>query len=149
MKDSEHELRMELKYVKEAIPCDNQRLLIADDEKMVRNVLDKVIKFNLPNCRIDLAVNGAEAVGSFREIHQRVILMDIKMPVMNGIAAFSEITKMCENNNWEMPSVLFCTGYVPSPHIKKIIERNSNHACFLKPIKNEVLLKAITMRLNV
>ncbi|MFC1499013.1 response regulator [Verrucomicrobiota bacterium] len=148
MKNSEHELGIGLKYVKEPIPCDHQRLLIADDERVVRDVFKRIIKFNLPNCRIDLAVNGAEAVGSFREIHQRVILMDMKMPVMDGAAAFSEIMRMCETNNWEMPSVLFCTGYAPSVYIKNIIEQDSNHACFQKPIKNEVLLKAITMRLS-
>ena len=127
---------------------DRNRILIADDEHGIREVFRQVLAYGLPQCRVDLAVNGAEAVESFRAAHQGVVLMDLHMPVMNGEVAFIEIRKMCMENGWEMPAVVFCTGYEPPHEIRNIVSENSAHCVLRKPVSNETLVEALRLRLN-
>jgi CheY-like chemotaxis protein len=128
-------------------PCTKDRVLIVDDEQSIRTLFSQVLSFGLPDCRMDLAVNGAEAVESFREIHQAVVLMDLCMPVMDGNEAFDEIRKACEELKWEMPSVVFCTGYDPSQQVQNAIAGNPKHCLLRKPVTNDTLTEAIKIRL--
>ena len=127
--------------------CDKNRILIVDDEQSIRDVFRRVLSYGLPKCRIDLAVNGAEAVESFRQTHQGVILMDLHMPIMNGERAFMEIRHICLENDWEMPSVVFCTGYEPPHEIQNIVSENPRHCALRKPVTNETLIEALKLRL--
>ena len=123
------------------------RVLIVDDDKTIRELFLQVVSYGLPNCRVDLAVNGAEAVEEFRQARHSVLVMDLKMPVMDGEQAFAEIVKLCKAESWTMPSVIFCSGYVPSDRISIIIEDSPAHCLLLKPITAGQLLDAIKVRL--
>ena len=129
------------------LPCHRSRLLIVDDEKNVRDLFFKVLACDLPDYRVDLAVNGAEAVENFRQAHHSVILMDLSMPVMNGETAFEEIEKVCQELNWEMPCIIFCTGYDPSQRIRSLVAENSRHCLLLKPVTHACLVEAFKKRL--
>jgi CheY-like chemotaxis protein len=87
-------------------------------------------------------------VEQFRLGRHAVILMDLFMPVMDGEAAFHEIEQLCENEKWEMPSVVLCTGYNPSHKIRSIIAANPKHCMLQKPVRNQVLVETIQSRLN-
>lgn len=128
--------------------CDKNRLLIVDDEKAILNLFRRLISMRLPNCRIDVAVNGAEAVEQFHEAHHGVILMDLRMPVMDGQTAFKEIQKLCRADNIEMPSVIFCTGYTPPDTIQTLVDNNPAHCILSKPVSDKDLLGAIRARLS-
>ena len=69
--------------VKIALP--NARILVVDDNAVnllfATNLLKKV------GLQFDKAINGAEAVEKFTGRHYDLILMDLKMPVMNGFEA--------------------------------------------------------------
>ena len=129
------------------LPRSGRRILIVDDEKLIREVFLRVVSSGLPDCRIDVAVNGAEAVESFRTARQSVLVMDVKMPVMDGETAFNEIQKLCESENWEMPSVIFCTGYDLSGVVRDMVENSAKHCLLMKPIRNWQLIKEIQARL--
>gem|GEM_PF-1939178 len=131
-----------------SIPCNKGRLLIADDEKGIRSIFQQVVSYGMPNCRVDLAVNGLEAVESFRTNHQDVLLMDCCMPEMDGWTAFCKIQEICDKCQWEMPSVIFCTGYNPPSQLAQYLKDNSRHCLLLKPVRNEVLLKALSSRMK-
>lgn len=128
--------------------CDKSRILIADDEQSIREVFRRVLSYGLPKCRIDLAVNGAEAVESFRQAHQGVILMDLHMPVMSGDRAFMEIRHICMESGWEMPAVVFCTGYEPPHEIHNIVSENPKHCVLRKPVSNDTLIEALRLRMT-
>ena len=147
MNKNEYKQSVSQAYLIEPLPLEKNRILIVDDEKLVRDVFKLVLSYGLPKCKTDFAVNGAEAIESFRAIHQGVILMDLMMPVMDGETAFDEIQKICRTNNWEMPSVVFCTGYVPTDKIKNTVKDNTSHCLLQKPVSNDVLIKAINIRL--
>lgn len=79
------------------------RILIADDHEVmrmgIRNLLEAV-----PNWTIcDEAVNGEEAVEKALECQPDVIIMDITMPVMNGLEASRTISKARP----DIPVILF------------------------------------------
>jgi len=67
------------------------RILIADDNRMMRDALASLLKewgFEV----VGLAEDGLEAVRLTREAKPDVVLMDVKMPKMDGIEATRQIT---------------------------------------------------------
>lgn len=69
------------------------RVLIADDHKMVREGLRRILEFDGEIQVIDEADNGEECIKKIRSSKPDIILLDINMPVMNGIEALQEIRK--------------------------------------------------------
>jgi two-component system, NarL family, response regulator LiaR len=66
-------------------------VLIADDHGMVRQGLRMYLALDPEITVIGEASNGSEAVQLAHELHPDVVLMDLLMPVMDGIAATSAI----------------------------------------------------------
>lgn len=69
------------------------RVLIADDHKMVREGLRRILEFDGEIQVIDEADNGDECIKKIRSSKPDIVLLDINMPVMNGIEALQEIRK--------------------------------------------------------
>ena len=132
-----------------SIPCDRHRLLITEDNDAVRQALGRVVAYWLHDCVVDLAVNGLEALQSFRTLHQGVVLMDLKMPVMDGETAYAEMRRVCDENNWEMPSVVFCTAYVPTDAVRSIVAGNTDHCILQKPVPPDLLVDTVKRHLTL
>ncbi len=67
------------------------RVVIVDDQELVRSGLELVLKAR--GCEVvGLAGDGREAVDVVGRTKPDVVLMDIRMPVMDGIAATRELT---------------------------------------------------------
>ena len=69
------------------------RVLIADDHKMVREGLRRILEFDGEIQVIDEADNGEECIKKIRSGNPDIVLLDINMPAMNGIVALQEIRK--------------------------------------------------------
>lgn len=63
------------------------RVLIADDHPTIRAGLGAVITRNPSMCLVGEASDGCEAVGLYRQHHPDVVLMDMRMPMMDGLQA--------------------------------------------------------------
>ncbi len=82
------------------------RVVIADDQGMVRSGFSVLLNAQPDIEVIAEAVNGREAVTHARALHHDVVLMDVRMPVMDGLAATREITAMSQ-----APKVLVLTTF--------------------------------------
>jgi NarL family two-component system response regulator YdfI len=67
------------------------RVLIADDHPVVRTGLRMMLSTRETIDLVGEAVDGASAVRLTQELHPDVVLMDLRMPGMDGIAALEEI----------------------------------------------------------
>jgi len=63
------------------------RVLLADDQALFREGLDTLLSVHKDIEIIGQASNGQEAVDLALKIHPDVILMDMQMPILNGIGA--------------------------------------------------------------
>lgn len=68
------------------------RVLIADDQAMVRSGLRMILEYESDIEVVGEAQNGEEAVAAARRAVPDVTLMDVRMPVMDGIEATRRIT---------------------------------------------------------
>ena len=130
-------------------PCDKNRILIVDDEVRIREVFRLILSDGLPDCKIDVAANGKEALEIFRSAHPAVVVMDLHMSVMDGQAAFMQLQKQCKENNWEMPSIIFCTGFAHPETVRSIVVRNATHCLLSKPVRGETLLNVVKSRMGI
>jgi DNA-binding NarL/FixJ family response regulator len=72
---------------------DIKSIIIADDHNLVRETLSYSLKKNLEYQIIGEAENGQEAISLVKELKPDLILMDINMPLINGIEAVLSIRK--------------------------------------------------------
>lgn len=132
----------------EGVQCDSQRVLIVDDEQGIQDSFKLLLLSAFPSLQVDLASNGAEACEAFKEGRHTVLLMDLHMPVMDGYTAFQKIEKLTKDSEWDMPSVVFCTGYVPPHHVRDIVENQKKHHLLRKPVPRDTLVEAVRSRLS-
>ena len=69
----------------------NIRILLVDDHSVVRQGLRLFLKYDPELEVVGEASDGAEALRQARELKPDVVLMDLLMPVMDGIAATAAI----------------------------------------------------------
>ena len=65
------------------------KVMVVDDSLFMRNHLAKLLTEH--SYQVILAENGEEAVKTYRSARPDVVLMDVAMPQMNGLAALVEI----------------------------------------------------------
>lgn len=124
-------------------------LIIVDDEEHIRRIFRLVLSSAFPSVRIDTATNGKEAVDACRRNHYNVVVMDLRMPVMDGREAFGEIQSLYSESKEKMPSFVFCTGFAPPDVIQEIVGGTDEHCLLSKPVRSEVLVSRVRSRLGV
>ncbi len=67
------------------------RVLIVDDKALLRKSIGHIISIDDEIDVVDMAANGQEAVEACKKLRPDIVLMDIEMPVMNGIEALKII----------------------------------------------------------
>ena len=72
------------------------RVLIVDDHAVVRDGIRSVLSLQRDMQVIGEAINGREALEKTRSLLPDVVVMDIVMPVMNGLDAAREICQKCK-----------------------------------------------------
>lgn len=92
-------------------------LMIVDDEALVRTGLRLIIESADDIELIAEAADGTQAVERARNHHVDVILMDIRMPGMSGIAALREINRLPQP-----PKVIMLTTFDLERHIQAALQ---------------------------
>ena len=123
---------------KEKMTLKGMRFLIADDNDLNAEILEELLKMEGADC--DRAVNGKEAVEMFaraKEGRYNIILMDIKMPVMNGYDATKEIRRLRKKKAAEIP-IFAMTANAFAEDIRTCMEAGMD-AHIAKPVDLDLL----------
>lgn len=89
------------------------KILVAEDEQINRIVIEKLLK-QLGYQKIDLANNGEEALKMIKDNigYYDVVLIDIRMPLMNGFELANNIKKLYDSNDLQLPRMIGITAQV-------------------------------------
>jgi two-component system response regulator AlgR len=117
------------------------RVVLADDQPLVRVGLRVLIADHPDLVIVGEAGTGAEAVQVVGETHPDVVVMDIRMPDMDGIETAQHIQKLDEP-----PAVIFTTAY--DAYALKAFEVHAIDY-LLKPIRLARLLEALARARSV
>ncbi|MEO7478931.1 MAG: response regulator, partial [Lysobacteraceae bacterium] len=81
-------------------------VLIADDEPLARERLRTLLAEHLDVVVIGEVSNGCEALDAIERLRPDLLLLDIAMPVMDGLEAAHHIARLDAP-----PALVFCTAY--------------------------------------
>ena len=113
------------------------RLLIADDHPVVRDGLSGMFAAEPEFEVVGEAADGAEAIGLAQALQPDVILMDLQMPGVNGLAAIAELAK-----RGVAARVLVLTTYDTDGYVVPAIEAGAT-GYLLKDAPRDELLRAV------
>jgi YesN/AraC family two-component response regulator len=117
--------------------CD---LLIVDDEKSIRRLLEVYFKRMIPGIRIQSAEDGQEGYRLALEFRPRVIWTCIRMPRLNGLQLIKLIKK---SRDIQDAKIIVFSGY-GSKEVKEEAFESGAEAFFDKPGKLDDMLAKVT-----
>jgi DNA-binding response OmpR family regulator len=122
---------------------DNSRILVVDDEPDLTRVSTLALEYH--GFKVDSFNDPQEALSKYKPGLYDLVILDIKMPVMDGFELYREIKKKDNNAN-----VCFLTAselYYEEFRKKEYcaLERN---LFIRKPIENDELVKEISKRIK-
>jgi len=112
------------------------RVIVADDEAIVRKLVSQVVK-SAGYEMVGEAANGRIAVELYRSTRPGLVILDVKMPVLDGLGALKEIMK-------EDPSarVVVLTSEAEKELVTEIIKSGAK-AYVVKPLDRESFLQKL------
>lgn len=122
---------------------DRIKILIADDIKETREVIKKILNIKEENIEVvGEAANGEEVLRMIPKVKPDIVLMDINMPVLNGLEATERITMT-------YPSIIVIIMSVQSEsdYLKKAMFSGAKEY-IIKPFNHDILLETIINTYN-
>ncbi len=122
----------------------NLHVLIVEDnivnQKLVRKFLEK------KDCRVTVAANGAEAIEELKKNCFDLILMDVQMPVMDGLKATMAIRKNEKNQEQHTPIIALTANAMKGDRDMCLTAGMDDYVT--KPINPQKLVEAIQRNLD-
>ena len=116
------------------------RIVVADDQQVVRAGFGALLNTQPDFTVVGSAADGAEAVAICRRQRPDVVLMDVRMPVMDGIEATRLIT--ADVRDVEGPRILMLTTFDLDEHVYDALSAGAS-GFLLKDVTAERLFDAV------
>ncbi len=115
------------------------QLLVVDDQQIIREGIASLLDIQPGVTVVGMAQNGQEAIDQVERLLPDIVLMDIRMPTMDGIAATQQIRRQ-----WPTCQVLMLTTFDDDEFIIKALQAG---ACgyLLKDIPAKDLARAVQL----
>lgn len=113
------------------------RLLLADDQTIIRQGLRSLLESKPDLEVVGEASNGEEAIALVRNLRPDVVLMDVRMPIMDGVAATRQI---CQE--FSETKVLILTTFDDDDYVSQAIRWGAK-GYLLKDTRSDELASAI------
>jgi DNA-binding NarL/FixJ family response regulator len=113
------------------------RVLLADDHTIVRNGIMSLLESSPEIEIVGEAQDGAEALTKVKELLPDVLMIDIAMPVMNGIEAVQEVSKL-----YKQTRSLMLSMHNNEDYIIKSVEAGA-YGYLLKDTTRDEILRAL------
>jgi DNA-binding NarL/FixJ family response regulator len=121
------------------------RIVLADDQALFREALRTLISLQPDLEVVGEAANGEEALKLAQKLRPDVILMDLQMPVMDGV----EATRQIRQRNMLPRTPIFAISAFATHDVKKDALAAGCAEVFDKPIDHESLLGKIRSTLGL
>lgn len=122
------------------------RVLAVDDHPTNLLVLEAIL--GLVGANLTLARDGAEAVAAFAPARYDIILMDLQMPVMDGVHATQEIRRIEASSGAPRTPLLVVTANTLGEHVAAARAAGADHHIG-KPVTPDSLLQAIEWTMSL
>ena len=110
------------------------KVMLADDHLVVRMGLAAIISIERDMEVVGEAADGAEAVKLAAELHPDVVIMDIMMPKLDGVAATAEIRKRNPDTQ-----ILILTTFGTSDDLRRALEVGATGALVKDSAQTELV----------
>ena len=121
------------------------RILLAEDNEFNQMVAVDTLQSLLPGIMIDIAQNGQEAIDKIRQNEYDMVLMDIRMPVLDGMEATKIIRKL--EGKKKFTKIIAMTANVMEEDVRTYFEIGMN-AYVSKPFVQQELLRKMAEMLG-
>ncbi len=118
------------------------RVALVDDQALFRAGIRMLVSSQPDLVFAGEAANGREGVALVREAKPDVVLMDIRMPIMDGIASTSAIIEAADHEGFSAPRIIVLTTFDLDEAAARAI-RGGASGFVLKDAEPEFLLAAI------
>jgi DNA-binding response OmpR family regulator len=116
------------------------RILIVDDDIEICNVLNRFL--SKKGYEVYTALNGLSAINKVKEVRPHIVLLDIRMPGVDGIEVLKEIKKVDP-----AVGVIMVTGVTDEEEARKTLELGA-YDYMTKPIDFNYLETVLTVKLT-
>jgi len=113
--------------------------LVVDDSPVIRSLARRLVEAR--GIPVREAADGAQALAACKEEMPDLILLDWRMPVMNGLEALSKLRLMPGGDH---PKVLVCSVETSPDLIRQALEAGADEYV-MKPFDGEILASKITL----
>ncbi len=114
------------------------QVLLADDDRLIRSLLQMILQKK--GFVISTACDGGDVLKSWEENHYDLILMDVEMPGMNGLAATQAIREK-ETQGQRIP-IIGLTAHTAAKDRDRCLAAGMDD-CLIKPVNFELLAETL------
>ena len=118
------------------------RIVLADDHALIRNSLSRMLETQADFEVVGIASDGEEVLELVRKLSPEVVLMDLHMPVVDGISAIEAVTR-----DHPEVSVIALSAFEEPTQVTAALEAGAQ-GYLIKDVEPEVLFAGIRAALT-